>query len=93
MCSAQITPLEVIMEKETFFTKDRSFYKSLFHMLIIVALQNIVAYSVNMADNIMLGSYSQNALSGAATVNQVFFMVQQFALAIGNSLVVLASQY
>lgn len=62
-------------------------------MLIIVALQNIVAYSVNMADNIMLGSYSQNALSGAATVNQVFFMVQQFALAIGNSLVVLASQY
>ena len=93
MCSAQITPLEVTMEKETFFTKDRSFYKSLFHMLIIVALQNIVAYSVNMADNIMLGSYSQNALSGAATVNQVFFMVQQFALAIGNSLVVLASQY
>ena len=52
MCSAQITPLEVIMEKETFFTKDRSFYKSLFHMLIIVALQNIVAYSVNMADKV-----------------------------------------
>lgn len=62
-------------------------------MLIIVALQNLVAYSVNMADNIMLGSYSQNALSGAATVNQIFFMVQQFALAIGNALVVLASQY
>ncbi len=81
------------MEKQTFFTKDRDFYKSLFHMLIIVALQNLVAYSVNMADNIMLGSYSQNALSGAATVNQIFFMVQQFALAIGNALVVLASQY
>ncbi len=81
------------METQTFFTKDRDFYKSLFHMLIIVALQNLVAYSVNMADNIMLGSYSQNALSGAATVNQIFFMVQQFALAIGNALVVLASQY
>ncbi len=80
-------------EKMPFFTKDKTFYKALFSMLVMVALQNLVAYSVNMVDNIMLGSYDQNALSGAATVNQVFFMVQQFALAIGNSLVVLASQY
>ena len=62
-------------------------------MLLVVALQNLVAYSVNMADNIMLGSYSQTSLSAAATVNQVFFMVQQFALSIGNALVVLGAQY
>ena len=79
--------------KESFFTKDPRFYKTFFRMMIIVALQNLVAYSVNMADNIMLGSYDQSALSGAATVNQIFFMVQQFALSIGNALVVLASQY
>ncbi|MCD7922868.1 MAG: MATE family efflux transporter [Clostridiales bacterium] len=79
--------------KEPFFTRDRDFYKTLFRMLIFVALQNVIAYSVNMADNIMLGSYSQEALSGAATVNQIFFMVQQFALSIGNTLVALASQY
>lgn len=80
-------------EKEHFFTRDKSFYTTLFRMLIVVALQNLVAYSVNMADNIMLGSYDQTALSAAATVNQIFFMVQQFALSIGNALVVLASQY
>lgn len=79
--------------KPAFFTKDKSFYKTLFSMMIVVALQNLVAYSVNMADNIMLGSYNQQALSGAATVNQIFFMVQQVALAIGNALVVLAAQY
>ncbi|MCD8301245.1 MAG: MATE family efflux transporter [Clostridiales bacterium] len=79
--------------RQPFFTHDRLFYRTLFRMLLIVALQNIVAYSVNMADNIMLGSYSQEALSGAATVNQIFFMVQQFALSIGNALVVLAAQY
>ena len=62
-------------------------------MLAFVALQNIIAYSVNMADNIMLGSYSQNALSGAATVNQVFFIIQQFAISFGNALVALAAQY
>ncbi|MCC8150433.1 MAG: MATE family efflux transporter [Lachnospiraceae bacterium] len=82
-----------VKTKEAFFIKDKSFYKTLFRMLIIVALQNIVAYSVNMADNIMLGSYSQEALSGAATVNQIFFMVQQFALSIGNALVALSAQY
>ncbi|MBQ9030291.1 MAG: MATE family efflux transporter [Parasporobacterium sp.] len=81
------------MEKTSFFTRDRSFYKALFSMLLIISLQNLVAFSVNMADNIMLGSYSQNALSGAATVNQIFFVVQQFALSLGNSLVALSSQY
>ena len=41
----------------------------------------------------MLGSYSQNALSGAATVNQIFFMVQQITLGIGEGFVVLGAQY
>ena len=41
----------------------------------------------------MLGSYSQNALSGAATVNQIFFIVNQLALSIGNALVAICSQY
>ncbi len=85
--------MNAVKEKEPFFTRDREFYRTLFRMLLVVALQNVVAYSVNMADNIMLGSYSQEALSGAATVNQIFFMVQQFALSFGNALVVLASQY
>ena len=79
--------------EERFFTHNRGFYKTFFGMMLVLTLQNLVAYSVNMADNLMLGSYSQNALSGAATVNQIFFMVQQFALAFGNALVVLASQY
>lgn len=79
--------------RDPFFTADRGFYKTLFQMLLVVALQNLVAYSVNMGDNIMLGVYSQASLSAAATVNQVFFMVQQFALSIGNALVALGAQY
>lgn len=82
-----------IQRKESFFTKDKTFYRTLFPLLITIALQNIVAYSVNMADNVMLGSYSQSALSGAATVNQIFFLVQQITLGIGEGMVVLGSQY
>lgn len=79
--------------RESFFTKDKTFYRTLFPILVTIALQNLVAYSVNMADNIMLGSYSQTALSSAATVNQIFFVVQQLALGIGDGLVALAAQY
>ena len=79
--------------KETFFTHDKNFYRNLFSMLVIVALQNVIAYSVNMADNIMLGAYRQEALSGAAVVNQVFFIVQQATIAIGDGLIVISSQY
>lgn len=79
--------------QEPFFTKDKNFYRTFFRLMLVVALQNLVAYSVNMLDNIMLGSYSQSALSGAATVNQIFFIVNQLAIAIGNALIVMSSQY
>ncbi len=81
------------LRKSYFFTRDKSFYRVMFPMLLTVAMQNLVTYSVNMADNIMLGSYSQAALSGAATVNQIFFLIQQFAISVGNTLVALAAQY
>ena len=78
---------------KAFFYHDKAFYRSFFSLFIVVALQNIISYSVNMADNTMLGSYRQEALSGAAVVNQVFFLIQQLSIAIGDGLIVLSSQY
>ena len=78
---------------EPFFTRNKNFYRNFFHLVLMVALQNLVAYSVNMLDNMMLGSYSQNALSGAATVNQIFFVINQLAIALGSALLVMGSQY
>ena len=40
-------------------TKNRSFYKDFFLMTLILALQNLITCSVNLADNIMLGSYAE----------------------------------
>jgi putative MATE family efflux protein len=73
--------------------KEREFYRTLFHLMLVVALQNVVAYSVNVADNIMLGNYSQAALSGAATVNQIQFLVQSVATSIGDAIVMINAQY
>ena len=75
------------------FTCDKAFYKLFFSLLFIVTLQQIAALTVNMVDNIMLGKYTELALSGATLVNQIQFTLQQIAAGIGMGIVVLASQY
>ncbi len=63
-------------------------------MFLVIALQNIITYSVNMADNVMLGAYSQTSLSGAAAVNQIQFILQQLIMAgLGEGLAIIAGQY
>lgn len=75
------------------FTRDRRFYKDFFPMTFILALQNLITCAVNLADNMMLGSYMETALSGAAIVNQIQFILQMVTMGIGEGIVVLASQY
>lgn len=62
--------------------------------MILLVLQNVVTYSVNVADNVMLGAYSQTALSAAAAVNQIQYILQQVTImGIGEGVVILAGQY
>ena len=75
------------------FTKDREFYKSFLRLCVALMLEQAVILSVNLADNLMLGTYSQAALSGVAAVNQIQFVYQQLVYGIGNALIVLGSQY
>ena len=56
-------------------------------------LQNIIVLSVNLADNVMIGGYSEISLSGVAAVNQIQFILQQVINGVGDVIVVLASQY
>ena len=73
--------------------RDKNFYRQFFGMWIILVLQNVITLSVNLADNIMLGGFSEAALSGAAAVNQVQFLYQQLLSALGEGIVILGSQY
>ena len=76
-----------------FMVRDRRFYRQFFSMLIVMVLQNVITLSVNLADNIMLGGYSEVSLSGVAAVNQVQFIYQQILAALGEGIVILGSQY
>lgn len=83
----------VLPRGDRFFTRDRGFYRQWFRLFLLLLMQNIITYSVNVADNIMLGAYSQSALSGAAAVNQLQYILQQVMNSgLGEGLVVLGAQ-
>jgi putative MATE family efflux protein len=71
----------------------RGFYHNFFAIYIVLVLQNVVTLSVNLADNIMIGAYSETALAGVAAVNQIQFVYQQVLGAFGDGLVMFGSQY
>ena len=75
------------------FTRDNQFYRTFFKLYIALVLQNVVTISVNLVDNVMLGAYSETALSGVAVVNQIQFVYQQVLMALGDGLVMFSSQY
>ena len=72
---------------------DTSFYRKFLTIYVALVLQNVVTLSVNLADNMMLGSYRETALSGVAAVNQIQFIYQQLLMALGDGLVIFCSQY
>ena len=76
-----------------FFTRDKGFYRTFFPLLVVISLQQLAAFAVNLVDNVMLGTYTELALSGATLVNQIQFVLQQISAGIGMGIVVLASQY
>ena len=73
--------------------REKQFYKTFFVLALSLALQNLLTYSVNMMDTLMLGRYSQNAMSGVSLCNQVQFMLQMLVEGAGEGAVVLGAQY
>lgn len=73
--------------------RDKRFYKSFFSLLFITAAQMLISLGVNLADNIMLGRYNELALSGAALVNQIQFILQMMCNGISTGVIVLGAQY
>lgn len=71
----------------------KNFYRNFLKLCSMLVLQNVVTLSVNLADNIMLGAFSETALSGVTTVNQVQSVFQQLLMALGDGLVIFGSQY
>lgn len=72
---------------------NRDFYRNLLGITMPIAFQNIISYSVNMMDTLMLGSLGETVLSASSLAGQVFFMFSILIGGIGCGAGVLCSQY
>lgn len=73
--------------------KDKKFYKTAARLTAFIALQNVIVCFVGLVDNVMIGAYSQDALSGVALANQVQFLLQMMMNGVGEGMAVIAAQY
>lgn len=58
-----------------------------------ITIQNIISYSVNMMDTLMLGSFGETVLSASSLSSQVFYLFSLLISGIGSGAGVLCSQY
>ena len=73
--------------------REKSFYKTAARLTGFIALQNVIVCFVGLVDNVMIGAYSQDALSGVALANQVQFLLQMIMNGVGEGMAVIAAQY
>ena len=74
-------------------TKDKAFYKSLILLAIPIALQNLITFTVTLADNVMVGTLGDNAIAGVYIGSQIQTLLQIFTAGIEGAVLVLAAQY
>jgi len=77
----------------SFVVREKSFYKWFFSLFISIALQALISFVVNFADNIMIGMYAQSSMSGVSLVNQIQYLLMQISTGIASGVVVLSAQY
>ena len=73
--------------------REKTFYRAFFALALSLALQNLLTFGVNMMDTVMLGRYSQDAMSGVSLCNQIQFLLQMLVTGAGEGAVVLGAQY
>lgn len=74
-------------------TDDRDFYRRLAAIAVPMILQNLITFSVGLADNLMIGSLGDAAVSGVYMGNQIQTVLQVLSAGIEAAIVLMASQY
>lgn len=72
---------------------NKQFYKSVFFLVLPMALQNLINVGISSTDVIMLGRIGEKTLSGASLGSQVFFILSLFLFGITSGGAVLIAQY
>ncbi|MDD6466653.1 MAG: MATE family efflux transporter [Erysipelotrichaceae bacterium] len=76
-----------------FFVRDKQFYLLVLSIALPVALQQVVNLGVNLADQIMIGSFGETQISACSLANQFYFIYNVLCLGISGGACVLTAQY
>lgn len=71
----------------------RSLYKTLFRVILPIALQNLISTSLNLVDTLMVGSLGETALSAVGLSNQLFFIHMGLMFGLSSGAAAFMSQF
>lgn len=72
---------------------NRTFNRELIHLVIPIALQNLIAATAVSADAVMLGVVGQTAMSAVSLAGQITFVLTLFYMGMSAGAGILAAQY
>lgn len=70
-----------------------SLIKPLMALALPIALQNVIIFSLNMLDSVMLGQLGEREIAAAGQANQPFFVFMLLLFGISSGACILTSQY
>lgn len=82
-----------VLQPNTLNEVNRAFYKKLTIVGIPMVLQQVIAVTLNLADTIMVGKVSENALAAVGAANQVYFIFSVVVFGVFSGAAVHAVQY
>lgn len=71
----------------------KTFFQTLFHLMLPIVVQNLISAVVSTADVLMLTGIGQNALSAVSLAGQVSFVLSLFYFGLFSGASVLSAQY
>lgn len=74
-------------------TRDKNYYHDLLYLAIPVALRNLVTFLITFADNLMVNSLGDVAVSGVYIGSQLQIFLQLFTMGFADALVILGAMY
>ena len=72
---------------------DKDFYKTLLKFALPIALQNLIASSLNILDVVMVGRLGESAIAGVGIAGQIFFLLNLVLFGTYSGACIFAAQY
>lgn len=73
--------------------KDRTFFTAMLHIMIPIALQNLLIHSLTFADTLMVGQLGEAEIAAVGLGNQIFFLFILTLFGIGSASAIFVAQF